>query len=144
MVTVLNKVCFAQFALFSPPPHLSTGHQDLKWYNSFKIFMFITNKTTIFPAEDDDGYRSASPTSQTAQSAACVILWGEWMLWQFSFLCYPFQIPSQFKQNMLFFSRKHHLQRCKRLVLFHITWSLGKVSICDIFTMHTRKKEFLR
>ena len=104
--------------------------------------MFVTNKTTILTAEDDDGYRSASPTSQTAQSAACVILWGEWMFWQFSFLCYPFQIPSQFKQNMLFFSRKHHSQRCKRLVLFHITWSLGKVSICDIFTMHTRKKEF--
>ena len=42
----------------------------LKWFYLEKN----VNKTKIFAAEDDDGYRSASPTSQTAQSAACVIL----------------------------------------------------------------------
>ena len=36
----------------------------------------------VFPAEDDDGYRSASPSSQTTQSAACVLLWTDFIFWQ--------------------------------------------------------------
>merc|ERR1719400_1838343 len=40
------------------------AHTDEQLHNAMKQL----------EAEDDDGYRSASPTSQTAQSAACVIL----------------------------------------------------------------------
>ena len=42
-----------------------------------EIQFFFCYKICTFSAEDDEGYRSASPSSQNIQSQACVILWAE-------------------------------------------------------------------